>query len=85
MSTPADPQPEGVPPMFTRGDASLPEEFLADMRARIAARMMARGQAPGELSPLDTEAVALHEILTALMRAGWTEDQAVKYLAWRAG
>lgn len=34
----------------------------------------------GDVSKLVQDAIAMHEILTALMRGGWTERQAIRYL-----
>jgi hypothetical protein len=34
----------------------------------------------GEVSKLVSDAIAMHEILTALMKGGWTERQAITYL-----
>lgn len=75
-------QPEGVPPMFPRTDGLTPE-FAADIETRIKAFMALHGLSSSTLSPLDAEAVALHEVFSALVRAGFTRDEAISYLAQR--
>jgi hypothetical protein len=61
-------------------------DFAADLLARVQAHMAAVGLQREMLSPLDTEAVQLHVAFEALTGPGrFTEDQALKYLAWRTG
>ena len=85
----SEPMPEdgqqGVPPMFRRnGDgAGITPEFAADMLARIQAAMTQRGLQQEMMTPLEQEAVAMHVVFEALVKGGFTDDQALKYLAWR--
>ena len=77
MTAPDD-QPEPFPP----GDDITPE-FAADMAARMQAYFTALGLSQQMLTPLDQEAVQMHVVFSALVQAGFTEDEALKYLAWR--
>ena len=85
----SEPMPEdgqqGVPPMFRRNHdgAGITPEFAADMLARIRAAAASQGLQQEMLTPLEQEAVAMHVVFEALVKGGFTPDEAVKYLAWR--
>jgi hypothetical protein len=74
---------QGVPPMFRRNSDGVTPEFAADMLARIQAAMAGLGLQQEMLTPLETEAVAMHVVFQALVKGGFTADEAIKYLAWR--
>ena len=76
------PAPDDQPEPFPLGDGLSPE-FAADMAARMQAYFTAMGLSQQMLTPLDQEAVAMHVVFSALVQAGFTDDQAIKYLAWR--
>lgn len=75
--------PDGEP--FTEEDAAgMLRALGAARRAPVhgpASQPQAR-PAPDLSSPLHAAAVSLHEAFTALVAAGFTEDQALKYLTW---
>jgi hypothetical protein len=81
ITMPDDPEPEGIPPIFER--PSMSPDFAADLLARVYAQMAALGLQREMMTPLETEAVQIHVVFQALVTAGFTEDQAIKYLAWR--
>jgi hypothetical protein len=71
--------------MFRRNSdgGGITPEFAADMLARIQAAMAARGLQQEMMTPLEQEAVAMHVLFEALVKSGFTSDEALKYLAWR--
>lgn len=82
-SPPGEDPPEEVP-VFGRPSGELPAEFVAELQAAAARRLMeaaAAGQNPEHFTPLDTHCLALHTWFTSLIRAGFSENQALTYLA----
>ena len=57
--------------------AARPQAFRPPAGAPVPPR-----PEPDLSSPLHEAAVSLHEAFTALVAAGFTEDQALKYLTW---
>lgn len=76
-----DGPPEGTPQPFPYG---FTPEFAADLAARMQAHMAARGLDAAMLTPLETEAVQLNVVFEALVLAGFSEVNAMRYLAWKA-
>lgn len=64
----------------------LDPRLVAALQEQAAHRLLAAAQELREAEPItamDTTAISLNTWFGCLVRAGFTEDQALKYLAWR--
>jgi hypothetical protein len=76
---PAPDQPDDTSQSF----AGITPDFAADILARMQAHMASRGLDAAMLTPLETEAVQMNVVFEALKLAGFSEVNAMRYLAWR--
>lgn len=72
---------------FTEEDAAgilhaLRSASRASVQGAWARHPATQAAGPDLSSPLHEAAVSMHEAFTALVAAGFTEDQALKYLGW---